>query len=249
MFSTLADMDLENDCFDFIGIAAKIVKSIAWGSVAEWIAALASLGALAGVAFTVWYAGRAARLAAEANGITSAAYERDVAERAIAQARLIYALTDPIRMVNPGEAVTSAKGQRAGADEGVFDRRSMRSGPSGHFTQTAQVRGYVAVIHVTNGSDEIIGPIALRLFDKRDGRDFGNIELVDDDPIFPRTVATFSIAVREGGSMAPLLRARLTFRDSNGRWWSRSDYDPVQPLADVPIHLRGPRFPRMPSAT
>jgi hypothetical protein len=72
------------------------------GSLAEWVAAVGALLAVAAAAVSLVLSYRAVRLSAQANMITADAYEADVKERREAQARFVYALGNT-RIIHAGQ--------------------------------------------------------------------------------------------------------------------------------------------------
>ncbi|MBZ4488087.1 hypothetical protein LQ938_11565 [Microbacterium sp. cx-55] len=93
-------------------------------------------------------------------------------------------------------------------------------------------------IEVQNGSDEIVGPITMALFDSH-----ANTHSVYDyryTAILPGQAHKFEIIVEVPRGYDTRLPAEeimkglqpvIEFRDSSGQWWSRRGLDPIQRLA------------------
>lgn len=204
-----------------------------WGSVAEWVAALAAILAFVAAVIAIFYSAKAARLSTDANRITAAAYDHDVKERNEAQARFVYALTDPIRTLEVGENILYGESQRlAYAEPGAMD--TIRETAHGVTRMSAIARVHFANVNVHNRSAEIVGPISLRLYDLATGLLYADAEFWSDAPILPEQREDFAIAVQARTDEPPQLRTQLVFRDSSGRWWQRRDYEPIESLAVDP---------------
>jgi hypothetical protein len=70
------------------------LAGIDWGSLAEWVAAIAAVIAVIAAARSLYYSRKAVDASNQANKITADAYRADVKARREAQARFVYATTD-----------------------------------------------------------------------------------------------------------------------------------------------------------
>jgi hypothetical protein len=192
------------------------IVSFEWGSVAEWVTALAAVLALAGAVWSVV-------LSAQANKITAVAYKTDVLEREQAQARFVYALTDEVKLHQPGDTFRVGDDVLAGTVNG--DAAVMTS-PG---VWTANRPTIAAKVTVYNRSEEMIGPIRISLYNKTTGEPIGAMSMgasATSPPLQPGGTISYRLAMDSPTFVEA--RADLRFRDSSGRWWHRRDYDPIE---------------------
>jgi hypothetical protein len=192
------------------------IVSFDWGSVAEWVTALAAVLALIGAIVSV-------ALSAQANKITATAYKTDVLEREQAQARFVYALTDEVQLFSPGDTFNVGDGVLAGTVNG--DAAVMVSPGLWQANRTT----IAAKVTVYNRSQEMIGPLKVSLYEKKTGEPIGSMSMGASDaapPLQPGGSVSYRLAMDCPNFVEA--RADLHFRDSSGRWWRRRDYDPIE---------------------
>lgn len=168
--------------------------------------------------------------------IAAIAYARDVKARNWAQARLVYC---KVLGVTAYEAMKSFPLLDQGAQVGHGDVKlghvEAVDGTVLHFSESPFV---LVTIAVHNGSDELIGPVWVQGFNPGDGapwnfrvplgfvepRSHGVVELYCSNPAHPGE---------------PNVLGRVVFRDSGGRWWRRSGWEPVEPRSTPTPKLVG----------
>lgn len=195
------------------------------GSLPEWVAAGIALFALIGAAVSLYFSARAARLSAEANKLTAAAYRDDVKVRSEAQARRIWSTLDGVFFASHGDGVHSPDGFRVvggevGIEEEIVEGTTMGWKASADQTQ----------VHLTvhNRSDEVVGPVRAYTCDRRTLALIERTVIESDDPLLPGETARFCVVYRreEPRAFWPVIE----FRDAAGVWWRRRHYEPIEQL-------------------
>jgi hypothetical protein len=191
-----------------------------WGSVAEWVGAGAALLAVAGAAVSLIFSALAVRASQRANNITLAAYQADVQQRRVAQARFVYSTTVVLGQISPGEPVYTDGDVSFPGDLAQSDGRSGWVGGG---------IGLTVKITLHNGSDELIGPFSIGVYDYESGVTAGgNMRVARRDPLLPGETYSTSFGVETGHARGHLLRGDIIFRDSSGTAWRRRGAEPVE---------------------
>jgi hypothetical protein len=199
---------------------------IDWGSVADWVTGVAAILALIGAAFTVYFAAGALRTSQDANKITLAAYERDVEVRREAQARFVYSTTEVLAEVRPSAAF-AVSGEVA--IPGGLAHSDGRSGWIG------DADGLIVRVTIHNGSDELIGPYSIGIYDYQTGASpEGDIRSGRRDPILPSGSESTALGAPTAHGRGHLLRGDIIFRDSSGTVWRRRGAEPIEEYIDTP---------------
>jgi hypothetical protein len=195
-----------------------------WGSVAEWVAAVAALLAVAGAAVSLIFSALAVRASQRANNITLAAYEADVKQRSEAQARFVYSTTLVLGQIAPGQPVYTD-------GDVAFPGGLAHADSSGGWIGGAE--GLTVKITLHNGSDELIGPFSIGVYDYESGKTAGgNMRMARRDPILPGETYSTSFGVATRHSRGHLLRGDIIFRDSSGTAWRRRGAEPIEEYTD-----------------
>ena len=190
------------------------------GSWPEWLAAVVAFLALVGAAFGVYFAYRAVVASREANQLTRDAFAADVQVRREAQARLIYSTTLVLGQIAPGDPVYTDGDV---AFPGGLARSDGRSGWVG------QAIGLTVKITLHNGSDELIGPFSIGVYDyEGDEVPGGNMRTARRDPLLPSETSSMSFGVETAHKRGNLLRGDIIFRDSSGQVWRRRGAEPIE---------------------
>lgn len=199
-----------------------------WGSVAEWVAAVAALLAVAGAAVSLIFSALAVRASQRANNITLAAYEADVKQRREAQARFVYSTTLVLGQIAPGQPVYTDGDVAFPGGLAHFDLDK----PGGWI---GEAEGLTVKITLHNGSDELIGPFSLGVYDYESGVTAGgNMRMARRDPLLPGETYSTSFGIATGHARGHLLRGDIIFRDSSGTVWRRRGAEPIEESTDVP---------------
>ncbi|KQY43896.1 hypothetical protein ASD18_16245 [Cellulomonas sp. Root137] len=116
-----------------------------------------------------------------------------------------------------------AHGAQAGDGDVTFGTMTTRNGPPLDIAETPFVLVSVAV---HNGSDELIGPIWVKAFDRDDGQTWNfSVPL---GFVEPHNYGVVELYCSYGGGDVPRILPRVVFRDSGNRWWRRSGWDGVE---------------------
>ena len=204
---------------------------IDWGSVPEWVEALATVGAFFAAAIALAFTVRAVRYAAEsnrhsadANAITAAAYEADVRQRREAQARFVYTTIRVMNEVRPGIRFGSLANT-------IIDPEVAK--PTGAGDWIGLKVGLVVEVALHNESDELIAPFAVKLLDTATGDDIRNYTFIVRDPLLPKDTRLqyFGVVLPLGEGYR--LRGDVIFKDSSGTVWRRRGSEPIELYADA----------------
>lgn len=204
-----------------------------WGSVAEWVAAVAALLAVVGAAISLIFSALAVRASRKANNITLAAYEADVKQRREAQARFVYSTTLVLGQIAPGQPVYT-------------DGDVAFPGGLAHFDMTGKgwigdAEGLTVKITLHNASDELIGPFSIGVYDHEAGVTAGgDMRMARRDPLLPGETYSTLFGIATGHARGHLLRGDIIFRDSSGTVWRRRGAEPIEEYTDVPPWERFP---------
>ena len=211
------------------------IVDLDWGSVAEWVTAVAALLALLGATLSIVFAARAVRTSREANDITLAAYRSDLKERREAQARFVYALNEIPQLHHPGEVMRwSDQIKMTAANGNVFVPGSLRSADGGltEATVAAEIRSTTVTVH--NRSDEIVADWMVSLYDRATGKAVGGVWVGENTlPLLPGESQTVRIDLLFDPSHHPHVGPVVEFRDSSGRLWRRRGSEPIELIQDT----------------
>lgn len=203
------------------------MAAVGLGTWPEWITAVLALLALIGAALSVYFAHRAVHTSREANNITLAAYQADVRQRREGQARFVYSTTIVLGQIAPGQPVYTDGEITFGEGLAHFDNSG------GGWTGDAE--GLAVKITLHNGSDELIGPFSIGVYDYETGVTAGgNMRMARRDPLLPGETYSKSFGVSTGHARGHLLRGDIVFRDSSGTVWRRRGAEPIEEHADTP---------------
>lgn len=172
----------------------------------EWRATLTSIGAL--VALVV--AGR-----------TYALNSREKREK---QARLIYSQLLSLRPLPEGsESIFPNEG-------GLFAAINQVGWRSGGPLESDAI---LAIVDVHNRSDEVVGPLSVRL--SFAGQEWPDSPGLTVDTLHPESSVRVHLLGRNAvGVGTPVLLPSIAFRDSAGKWWKRKGTSPIQLLKQEP---------------
>ncbi|WP_160073399.1 hypothetical protein [Pseudoclavibacter sp. 8L] len=197
------------------------------GTAAGWIGAVGTLAEVFGAIGTV-----------AAFGIAAAGYFWSVRRAREAQARRVYAHVDDLVCHREREFVDTGQFIRGGeSDTAYSEHLSWEPGEDRHGNSIRHYSTPIVACHVklSNGSDEIMGPIRVDLVDPISG------SLVRDGSSEVRRLEPLGSLIRvmvieDEWSGRPPLKARIVFRDSSGTWWHRYESEPIQ---RAPRSIRG----------
>lgn len=195
------------------------------GSLAEWVAAGIALLALIGAAVSLSFSARAARLSADANNLTAAAYRDDVKVRTEAQARRIWSTLDGVYFVRADENVYPPENFRAfGGEVGI--KEQLIDGVVMGWEAAADQTQIQLTVH--NQSEEVVGPVRAYVCDRQTLALIDRTVVGSDDPLLPGQTARMCVVHRAGEHRGfwPVIE----FRDAAGVWWRRRHYEPIEQL-------------------
>lgn len=162
--------------------------------------------------------------------VAGVSYRRDVKRRRESQARLVYA--NVLHHVDhvPGDAFPIlAHDARIGGGNAAVQYVHRGPGDSDYIA-LEPLSALTVAVH--NGSDELIWPARVRAFElRRPPHDF----VVSAGPVEPHSEYVVELLCRNvhhPGS--PSLGVTVIFRDSSGRWWKRSQWEPIERVHDDP---------------
>lgn len=181
---------------------------IALGSWPDWIAAIGT-----SLAFV----------------IAAVTYFRSTRDARAAQARLVYGKITEIRFFKTGEELPlfGASGAEIGTGEG----QEFRVGRAPLATQ--------AVIHVVvrvhNGSNELMGPVKVQLWDIGLRKPMERVTLTLDQ-IEPGSddIGEMTVINEHAPAGEPGVGLVLVYRDSSRRWWKRQEMEPIERIHEDP---------------
>lgn len=187
-----------------------------WGSVADWVMVLATIGA-------VVVAGIALKFSWKANQIAQQVYADDVRARNEAQARMVYPLVRGASVYFKGEAITRHGGEHSMTQVGGNVLGSSRNEAGEVYAlEDLQIIDFV----IFNGSSEIIGAFQAQLYDLTQKRTLPGS--IGADVVLPGG-ETPLIRIAVPGAKGNYL-PEISFRDSAGLFWSRRGFDPIESL-------------------
>ena len=96
--------------------------------------------------------------------------------------------------------------------------------------------GLAVKITLHNGSEELIGPFSIGVYDYETGETAGGkMRIARRDPILPGQTYSTSFGVPTSHARGHLLRGDIIFRDSSGTVWRRRGAEPIEEHAsDLP---------------
>lgn len=202
------------------------MTSLDWGSVPEWVAAVAAVLAVVFAAISVFLTTRAVRSSREANQVALAAYKADMKQRREAQARFVSSTAVILGQITPGQPVYTD-------GDVVFPGGIAEHDHNGNWIGRAN--GLVVKITLHNGSDELIGPFSIGVYDyELDETTANSTRVSSRDPLLPGESYSTSIGVATEHGRGHLLRGDIVFRDSSGEVWRRRGAEPIEELEDQP---------------
>ena len=210
------------------------LSGLDWGSIPDWVSAIATVLALCGAGVTIWFAARAVRISREANNITLAAYQADLTDRRERQARFVYALNEVPQTHHAGEVIQRFPPHLTGAAEtGVFVDGSFRSLNGGKTEQTVAADMLSTTVTVHNRSEEIVASWMVSLYDRSTGAPVGGTGVGDQSAaVLPGETRIVHIDVLAHEGYHPHIGPVVDFRDSSGRLWRRRGSEPIELVAD-----------------
>lgn len=198
------------------------------GSIPEWLTLVVTVLALAAAVYAGLQASKAAKGAQKQAAVAVAAFRADAKVRAEASASKVYSVIFDHDFVEPSEL---ALGIFADLDRTVLEPEVFS--PDTHLFIVPALR---VAFHISNDSDEVVGPISYQLV-FRDG--YRSVQRIDVRPLLPHTKTAFEIVTTWPTGMArgpdnPIellgIVPEIELRDSAGRWWRRRGYDPIERL-------------------
>jgi hypothetical protein len=205
---------------------------VSWTS--QWVGSF--LGALSPAQWDAWRNWLATIGGIIALLVAIRTYRRNVQLKNEEQARKVYAEVQAVANREPGTVVQGDTSIQLHHEVGTWEKVTEEAW---RFTTTKPWRSYR--YEVTNGSDEIIGPLTfMEQHAYQDGqhRGFSKREMV----LKPGASIQIQSIFPGSNEDLPASLFIITFRDSAGRWWSREGTEPVravrEPGAPRIWHLR-----------
>jgi hypothetical protein len=176
--------------------------------------------------------------------IAAVSYRRSVRDAEQSQARLVYSDVTDVTYLKPGDNIRNAMKDQNGLWVSGFAIVNAQDPYSGGIVHETRATDHVVLITVTirNGSDELIGPVKIRLFHTGEYRHLEDCDLLVSDVQPKKKVRRTIVFVNEvHPAMAPH-GAEIVFRDSSSRWWRRTRFEPVERIHWDPANERHSDF-------
>lgn len=204
-----------------------LCRDVDWGSAPQWVSAVAALLAVALSGIGVFVATRT--------------FKRSVRDAHVAQARRIHTVHSEQR-VNAGQIVDAKEGY---AEQGVLSDRVDRTNRDLGFNTVAHAQVVKVTVH--NNSDEIISNVAVQVRTKTVDWYPPNAGYVIQAVVPGTTYVVDFVTLDQStdGFIGQVLtfQVDITFTDSVGNHWRRTDAQPVEEIADNPY--RAPFGPEL----
>lgn len=167
--------------------------------------------------------------------IAAVSYFRSTRNGREAQARLVYSTFLDIKTYEAGEeAPIMLPGAKIAGGEGMVIVPS----PPGVESRSKAIAPVIrAAVRVHNGSDELMGPAKIQLYDTGHKKLFDRVTMFTG-PIEPHSdyVVDLSI-INEIHPNQPSLGMVTIFRDSSNRWWKRHQSEAIERIHDDPNNM------------
>lgn len=168
--------------------------------------------------------------------IAAVTYFRSVRDASEAQARLVFARIEEIHFYSPGDEGATLLGEaEISGGEGL----ALLRGADGLPTRVQALHPVVrAVVRIHNGSDELVGPGKIQLYNDGFKRMFDRVSMFHG-AIEPHSDYFAELhVINPHHPSQPSVSTVLIFRDSSNRWWKRAGFDPIERIHDDPNNMQ-----------
>ncbi len=167
--------------------------------------------------------------------IAAIAYLRSAKDSRERQARLVYASFANVSAHNAGETLPLLQG---GAQIGTGDGFVIVPGEPGTEAKMVTLSPIMrAIVRVHNGSDEIMGPVKIQLWDIGHGRAYDRVTMPTGAIEPGKDYVVDMSVVNSHWPGQPALGMVIVFRDSSNRWWKRHGFEPIERVHEDPATM------------